>query len=124
MKSDCGAGSGTIDVAHAGDTVSFMLRAYEAGIVFTSQDVDRLTRTLLDNLWNKNTTTPAFKEYVNGSGNYGGNGAYLGGWIGAAYPDTTVRNVLYTWASQHQARIFPTAFEALWAYGSLASLVK
>jgi hypothetical protein len=58
--------NGAPDTSHANREPMWMVASYEAGIVFTRDDVNRMANTLNDIIWNKSTTNPMFTNYING----------------------------------------------------------
>jgi hypothetical protein len=54
------------DTAHASEAM-LMILAYEAGIVFSLGDVQRMANTLSDIIWNGSISNPMFSNYIDGS---------------------------------------------------------
>ena len=55
------------DTSHGGLDVAAAIRGYETGIVFDRADMDCLVSTLLDVMWDQNTTDPNIGDRVNTS---------------------------------------------------------
>jgi hypothetical protein len=66
------------DTSHANDEVRFVVFAYEAGIVFSLNDVEKFGKTLTDRIWNGSIDNPMFANYINGA-----NATYRGRKAGA-----------------------------------------
>ena len=49
---------GVEDTSHGNIDIATAITAYRAGITFDATDMGRFTNTLLDNMWNGNSTTP------------------------------------------------------------------
>jgi hypothetical protein len=77
----------TPDTSHANSEARLLVLNYEAGVVFTLNDVQKMANTLSDNIWNGSTSNPLFSNYINGSNSQyrtrtqaGQNGAVYAGW--------------------------------------------
>jgi hypothetical protein len=77
----------TPDTQHANTEARLLVLNYEAGVVFTLNDVQKMANTLSDNIWNGSTSNPLFSNYINGSNSQyrtrtqaGQNGAVYAGW--------------------------------------------
>jgi hypothetical protein len=66
-SNDPGNTAGVPDTSHATDAVRLVVSMYEAGIVFSLSDVQRLTNTLTDIIWDGSTSAPRFANYINGA---------------------------------------------------------
>jgi len=55
------------DVSHANRKPMMMMFMYQAGIEFTKSDMERMANTLSDIIWNGQTDSPQFSNYINGS---------------------------------------------------------
>lgn len=73
------------DASHANVDMEFVSELHRSGSVFTGTDMERFTRTLLDQLWNGSTTTPEQNNFVTGiQGGYCTNylfSSILYGWV-------------------------------------------
>jgi len=66
-SNDPGNLAGVPDTSHINDEARLLVFAYEAGIVFTLADIQKLANTLTDTVWNGSTDNPLFSNYINGS---------------------------------------------------------
>jgi hypothetical protein len=55
------------DTSHANDDARLIVFTYEAGVVFTLDDVQRMANTLSDIIWNGSLDDPMFANYINGA---------------------------------------------------------
>ena len=94
---------GAVDVSHGGDTVNFMVEAFRLGLVFKEEDIQRLIRTVKSNLWNGSITSPDFRKYVDGGGNFGDLGNNQGGWIKLAQFDSELQEIYFNWLEGRRA---------------------
>lgn len=72
------------DTSHCNREPMMMVLMYEAGLVFSRDDLQRLADTLLETIWNGSLDNPMFANYINGS-----NKPYIGtkeaGGVGNVY---------------------------------------
>lgn len=54
------------DTSHANREPMMMVLMYEAGIVFTLDDIQRMGNTLTDIIWNNSIDNPRFADYIDG----------------------------------------------------------
>jgi hypothetical protein len=94
---------GAVDVSHGGDTVNFMVEAFRLGLVFEEQDILHLINTVKKNLWNGSITTPDFRTYVDGTGEFGDLGYNQGGWIKLAQFDPELQEIYFNWLQGRNA---------------------
>jgi hypothetical protein len=94
---------GAVDVSHGGDTVNFIAEAFRLGLVFDEDDILRLINTVKKNLWNGSLTTPDFRTYVDGTGDFGDLGYNQGGWIKLAQFDPELKDMYYKWLQGRRA---------------------
>jgi hypothetical protein len=59
--------AGVPDTSHANREPMWMVFSYEAGIVFTRDDVERMAATLTDVIWNGSLDDPRYTNYIDGS---------------------------------------------------------
>ena len=77
------------DTSHGHIDVGFAVDAYEAGVVFTPEDMTRLARTLLS-MWNGSMESPAFASAVGGKA---GEFVSIRDWIRLAAFDAKLREI-------------------------------
>jgi hypothetical protein len=89
------------DSSHTNREPFMMVQMYEAGMVFSKNDVKRMGRTLTDIIWNGSVVSPIFSNYINGSneqyGNYtkpGQNGTIYFGWNLTGLVEPRVQDVM------------------------------
>ena len=99
-----------IDTSHAGDTVNFIVAAYELGLVFDGVDVQRLAETVKKNLWDQSQSNPRFNDRIDGSGEYGTQGENQGGWVKLAAYDEELRSLYRSWIPTGKPQPNPSAF--------------
>jgi hypothetical protein len=94
--------AGVPDTSHANREAMFVAYLYEAGLVFSKEDVERMANTFVDNIWNQSIENPSFANYINGSNRPyrvymepGLNGSIYHGWaiVGGYSPEA--QNILY-----------------------------
>jgi hypothetical protein len=80
--------AGVPDTSHTNREAFLMVHLYEMGRIFSRSDVDRMTRTFTDTLWNQSLDDPMFANYINGSDlpyrvykKPGLNGSVYHGWV-------------------------------------------
>lgn len=78
------------DTSHGHIDVGFAIDAYEAGLMFTREDMNRLARTLL-HMWNGSADAPAFAAVVGGRD---GKFTAMVDWIRLGAFDVRLRDVL------------------------------
>ncbi len=88
--------AGAPDTSHTNREPMLMISLYESGLVFTRADLERMSYTLVDNIWNQSYDNPSFSNYINGSDKPyrvykepGLNGPIYHGWamVGGYSPD-------------------------------------
>ncbi len=67
IGSQTGNQVGVPDTQTAASAVRMVAIMYDAGLVFTRADVDRMASTLTDIIWNGAVDNPQFANYINGS---------------------------------------------------------
>ena len=55
------------DTSHANDEARLVAFTYEARVVFTLNDVQKMANTLSDTIWNGSLDNPMFANYINGA---------------------------------------------------------
>jgi len=80
--------AGVPDVSHTNREAFLMTALYEAGVMFSRPDLDRMAATLTDVIWNQSADNPSFANYLNGSNQPyrvykqpGLNGSIYHGWV-------------------------------------------
>jgi hypothetical protein len=76
------------DTSHANRDPMMMVLMYEASIVFTIEDVQRMANTLTNTIWNQSLQDPKFSNYIDGT---------LLGWKTSDNP-TLIGNIYSGWA--------------------------
>jgi len=69
-----GLSEGADDVSHGGLSLTFCIEAAKRGVIFTEEDMNRFSHTLLDQVWNGSLEDPKFSRRVNGEGNQSSTG--------------------------------------------------
>lgn len=59
--------AGVPDTSHTNREAFLMMSLYEAGVLYSRQDMERMAATLTDTLWNQSVDNPGFSNYLNGS---------------------------------------------------------
>lgn len=59
--------AGVPDTSHANREAFLMMSLYEAGIMFTRADLERMAATLAGAVWNRSVDEPSFSNYIDGS---------------------------------------------------------
>lgn len=82
------------DLSHANATVDFVLRAHRSGIEFSRGDVQALTKTMKEMIWDGSLHRPDFAYFVNGALRNTGTIPPLWSWIDLIEFDPTLAPVL------------------------------
>ncbi len=93
--------AGVPDTSHTNREPFMMISMYEAGLMFTRADIDRMAYTLIDSIWNQSYDNPSFANYMNGSNkpyrvykDPGLNGPIYHGWSWVGGYSLEAQNVL------------------------------
>lgn len=98
------------DCAHATIDVGFATEAWQRGVVFTRDDLRRMSSTFVDLMWNQSLDKPIIAGNVDGTG---GAAADLDGWLYLATVDPRVWQAGWAWfgRSSEPARYFPLVLD-------------
>ncbi len=59
--------AGVPDTSHTNRESMLMVFLYEAGLMYSVPDIQRMGYTFVDNIWNQSAEEPSFANYINGS---------------------------------------------------------
>ncbi len=122
--------AGVPDTSHANREAFMMVTLYESGILFTRDDISRMSATFSSTLWNQSALNPAFANYINGSdkpyGIYnepGFNGSIYHGWaLTGGYSPKAQSVLLNTIDAMLHRRMNPSMERNIISYGGRISL--
>jgi hypothetical protein len=122
--------AGVPDTSHANREAMFVVFVHESGVLFSTDDVQRMAYTFLDNIWNQSLEDPSFANYINGSNkpyrvykDEGLNGPIYHGWALVGGNSADVQNVLYhTMTAILKGKRNPSLTRNITGYGGMLAL--
>ena len=122
--------AGVPDTSHTNREAFMMAHLYEMGRIFSRSDLDRMTHTFTDTLWNQSMEDPMFANYLNGNDlpyrvykKPGLNGSIYHGWVlMGGYSPLAQQILLATIKATMRGKLNPALERNTTSYGGSLSL--
>lgn len=122
--------AGVPDTSHTNREPMMMVFMHEAGLMYTTEDLQRMAYTFVDNIWNQSTEEPSFANYINGSDKPyrvykepGLNGPIYHGWaLVGGYSPEAQQVVFHTLKAILKGKKNPSLIRNATGYGGMLGL--